>query len=181
VNAGGDLRTFGEEARTIHLRHPGAPQRLIQLIELHNAALATSSPCFTRCRCSGRVVSHLVARDGRTAITRNISVSVRARECWLADALTKVVLNAPDLAEAMLGEYGAEALVLTEEQYSSDRGRVGDQPQKRPNSKALSVSFANTLPGGAPATGAAHTVAVRNRAGSRGRRLLSRASSLLHT
>jgi hypothetical protein len=49
----------------------------------------------------------------RTAITGVISASVRAKECWLADALTKVVLNAPQRAETLLAKYGAEAFMLT--------------------------------------------------------------------
>jgi FAD:protein FMN transferase len=113
VNAGGDLRAFGGEAMTVHLRHPGAPQRLIKRIELCGAALATSSPCFTRRYWRGRAVSHLVTQDRRSAVTQNLSISVRARECWLADALTKVVLNAPRLAESLLEKYDAEAFVLT--------------------------------------------------------------------
>jgi thiamine biosynthesis lipoprotein len=113
VNAGGDLRVFGDETVPVHLRHPGAPRRLVRSVELHDAALATSSPCFTRRRWRGRLVSHLVRQDRRSAITRDISVSVRARECWAADALTKVVLNAPPCAERLLAQYDAEAFVLT--------------------------------------------------------------------
>jgi thiamine biosynthesis lipoprotein ApbE len=58
-------------------------------------------------------VSHLVNSIRGGAITGKVSVSVRAQECWLADALTKVVLNAPQLAEALLAKYGAEAFVLS--------------------------------------------------------------------
>jgi len=42
-----------------------------------------------------------------------VSVSVRAGECWLADALTKVVFNAPVLAEGLLARRNAEAFVFT--------------------------------------------------------------------
>jgi hypothetical protein len=41
-----------------------------------------------------------------------VSVTVRTRECWLADALTKVVLNAPRRAESLLARYKAEAFML---------------------------------------------------------------------
>jgi thiamine biosynthesis lipoprotein len=113
VNAGGDLRAFGDETIPVYLRHPGAPQRLVRSVELCNAALATSSPCFTRRRWRGRSVSHLVKQDRCSAITQDISVTVHARECWVADALTKVVLNAPRCAERLLAQYDAEAFVLT--------------------------------------------------------------------
>jgi hypothetical protein len=46
-------------------------------------------------------------------VTGGISVTVRASECWLADALTKVVLNDPALAERLLTKHGAEAFVFT--------------------------------------------------------------------
>ena len=42
-----------------------------------------------------------------------MSVAVRARECLLADALTKVVLNAPQCATSVLANYEAEAFMLT--------------------------------------------------------------------
>jgi len=112
VNAGGDLRVFGEPA-TIHLRHPAAPQRFADTIQLRDAALATSSPCFTQKRWHGETVSHLVDPAGRNPITGTTSVSVRASECWLADALTKVVLVAPHKARKLLARYGAEAFILT--------------------------------------------------------------------
>jgi thiamine biosynthesis lipoprotein ApbE len=58
-------------------------------------------------------VSHLVDTIRQRAITGAISVSVRAQECWLADALTKVVLNAPRLARTVLARHRAEAFVVT--------------------------------------------------------------------
>lgn len=114
VNAGGDLRVFGPKPATVHLRHPAAPQALARAIQLQHAALATSAPCFTEKNWRGRRVSHLVnpLRPDAT-VTGAVSVSVRARACWLADALTKVVLNAPCRAEPLLEKYEAEAFVLT--------------------------------------------------------------------
>lgn len=113
VNAGGDLRVFGPQPSTVHLRHPAAPQTFAHAIRLQHAALATSSPCFTEKQWRGRRVSHLVNSCEDSAVTGNISVTVCARECWLADALTKVVLNAPRWAETLLRKYDAEAFMLT--------------------------------------------------------------------
>ncbi len=113
VNAGGDLRVFGPQPSTIHLRHPAAPQTFAHTIRLQRAALATSSPCFTECGWRGQRVSHLVNPLQAVAITGQVSVSVRAQECWLADAMTKVVLNAPRRAEKLLAKYEAEAFMLT--------------------------------------------------------------------
>ena len=114
VNAGGDLRVFGPQPSTIHLRHPAAPQTFAHAIQLQQGALATSSPCFTEKDWCDRRVSHLVnPLRPDAAVTGGVSVSVRARECWLADALTKVVLNAPRRAETLLRKYDAEAFMLT--------------------------------------------------------------------
>jgi thiamine biosynthesis lipoprotein len=113
VNAGGDLRVFGARPAVVHLRHPSVPQVLAQRLELADGALATSSPCFTERRWHRRPVSHLVNPLDGNAVTGNLAVSVRAAECWLADALTKAVLNAPDAAEAVLRRHGAEAFVLS--------------------------------------------------------------------
>jgi len=113
VNAGGDLRALGPRPFHIHLRHPLHANLLPRTIELQDSALATSSPCFSEHRWHRRAVSHLVNPRTNDAITGGISVTVRARECWLADALTKVVLNAPALAERILEKCAAEAFVLT--------------------------------------------------------------------
>jgi thiamine biosynthesis lipoprotein len=113
INAGGDLRAYGPLPSEVHLRHPGAPGQLVEKIQLQDSALATSSPCFTEQEHHGRRISHLVDSVRQSAVTGAISVSVRARECWLADALTKVVLNAPQLAQTLLAKYRAEAFVMT--------------------------------------------------------------------
>ncbi len=113
VNAGGDLRVFGREPCVIHLRHATDIHSLPHSIELSNAALATSSPGVTECQWRDQTVSHLVNPNSRRAVTGNISVTVRAKECWLADALTKVVFNAPALAEKLMNKHHAEAYVFS--------------------------------------------------------------------
>jgi thiamine biosynthesis lipoprotein len=114
VNAGGDLRVFGRRPVAVHLRHPSVPHLLAGRLEISDDALATSSPCFTERQQRGRTVSHLVNSRERSAVTGRISVSVRAPECWLADALTKVVLNGPaTAAQTLLARHGAQAIVLS--------------------------------------------------------------------
>jgi thiamine biosynthesis lipoprotein len=112
VNAGGDLRAFGADARRVHLRHPGSGAVLSRCIELRNGALATSSPCFNQVRCRGRTFSHLVNPHTKQTITGARGVTVRAAECWLADALTKVVLVDPARALRVLAQHQAEAFLL---------------------------------------------------------------------
>lgn len=112
VNAGGDLKTMGEDEIEVHLRNPSIPTEFCHELKLKNAALATSSPCFSRSDSHGRLISHLRNRIMDGYITENISISVKASECWLADALTKVVLTMQGEAANILALYGAEAFII---------------------------------------------------------------------
>ena len=112
VNAGGDLRVFGDVDQVIQVRDPSALQRVGHTLTMRNAALASSAPYFTSRRHGGRRVSPLInPRDGSSCI-RSVSVSVQATDCLHADALTKVVLADPLASQKILKEYGAQALVL---------------------------------------------------------------------
>lgn len=111
VNAGGDLRAFGPRTWTIHLRHPAAPGQLIPQ-QIRNCAVATSAPYFSQQVQDGRLSSALLnARTGQY-ITVPISVSVFARTCTAADALTKAIMGGGETA--ILKRYRARALVLLE-------------------------------------------------------------------
>lgn len=113
VNAGGDLRVAGEAAERIAVRHPGSPGLVAHTLELREAALATSSACYSRCRVAGVEVSALLDPKSRGAYLGTDSVSVRAADCMTADALTKIVLFADRAtAERALRVCGARALVL---------------------------------------------------------------------
>jgi len=112
VNAGGDLRVCGPP-QTIGLRDPRDPAAVAQVLELQDAALASSSAGFSRRLEAGREVSDLVdPRSGRFH-TSHEGVSVRAPSCMAADALTKVVLFAPPaVAERALAACAARAIRL---------------------------------------------------------------------
>jgi len=92
VNAGGDLRVFGEVERTIHVRHPGAPGMLVPAARLASGALATSASYFSQRQWRGRTVTPVVDKTRQRSRAASFSVSVFARSCMVADALTKVVL-----------------------------------------------------------------------------------------
>lgn len=115
VNAGGDLRTFGEVGLKVGLRHPVTGHPLAEPLYLQEEALATSSPFFTQKGWRGQTVSHLVDPFSRRPVAGAISISIRAAHAWIADALTKVLMNLeePKAAERVLDRYGASALVLT--------------------------------------------------------------------
>jgi thiamine biosynthesis lipoprotein len=113
VNAGGDLRVFGPAPSLIHVRDPREPGRVVPLVAIENAALATSASYFTRRKWRGRWVSPLVdPRRGRSCV-RAASVSVRAATCMAADALTKVVAVLGRRSAQILRDQAAIAFLLT--------------------------------------------------------------------
>ncbi|MEZ5466483.1 MAG: FAD:protein FMN transferase [Lysobacterales bacterium] len=106
VNAGGDLRVFGAEPQTIHVRHPASPAQTIPLLQLKDGAVATSAGYFS-------------ARDGYTALVDTAtaapmgageSVTVVARRAIWADALTKIVLSGPADIAGLLRRLDAQAV-----------------------------------------------------------------------
>ncbi len=91
VNAGGDLRAFGPDPKAVWVRCPTAPgeQRLIG--HLRNGAVATSASYFTRGTINDGVAASAIvntARGRRLGLAG--SISVIAKTCMQADALTKI-------------------------------------------------------------------------------------------
>lgn len=112
VNAGGDLRCFGERAWPVAVRDPLAPRRSGAQLELRNEALATSAAYFSARSHEGRPISALVnGRSGEPLVTA-ASASVRAPRCASADALTKVVLASGDARHAALAALQASAFII---------------------------------------------------------------------
>ena len=113
VNAGGDLRVAGPDTHCVHLRNPSQPSRSGHALDLCDAALATSANYFSRRASSTASVSALVnPRDGTPYLGAR-SVSVCAANCMVADALTKVVLFAPnEIAQTVLTSFDAQAYLI---------------------------------------------------------------------
>lgn len=103
VNAGGDLRVFGEDARLVQIRHPLAPGRAAGAVLLRERALATSAPYFAPGLCDGRTGAPLL---------EEVSVTVGTPNCATADALTKVTLALRADAKPLLDRRGADAFLL---------------------------------------------------------------------
>lgn len=107
VNAGGDLRVAGPREEIVHLRGACAAGAA-GVVAIANAALASSSGLTTRKRHHGRWVgAHLQGRT-RAPVGTFSSATVIAQRCMIADALTKVVLAEPALAQRVLAAYGAQ-------------------------------------------------------------------------
>jgi FAD:protein FMN transferase len=118
VNAGGDLRVFGPRCCAVDIRDPRQPDRPLCRVALRDAALASSAgrfdPTCSRHALDSGVIDPLTAMPVRAII----GATACAPSCMIADALTKVVMNAGEGAAAILEHYGANAL------FVSARGQV---------------------------------------------------------
>ena len=129
VNAGGDLRVFGDLDLPVNLRQAGGGVR--PFAQLRDGALATSAfgpgqRSRLVVREVGRGAGHvsgavtgpapaspgrlrLGSRAGRRGTANPAHVSVAAPLCLWADALTKLVAASGDPAHALLAQHGASA------------------------------------------------------------------------
>lgn len=111
VNAGGDLRVFGNTSQAIQIRGPEAPEQLIQIGSLENGAIATSALYFAN---RDKQLSHIInpfAPDA-TEIHAQVlgSFSILAKECVYADALTKVLALSNNEYHPCFERFSAKAL-----------------------------------------------------------------------
>lgn len=111
VNAGGDLRCFGE-AQLIHVRQPDAPTSLVSLGYLKDCAIATSAGYFSSVLTEVGRVNPLVDPRQKVCTAWNDSVSVIASDCMTADALTKIVRLSEESAPDILAMLKAQAVVI---------------------------------------------------------------------
>ena len=114
VNAGGDLRVLGQIDSRVAIRDPRDPHRAAVPSIMLRPALATSAAYFVRAAGGLKKTSAILhPRTGRP-MKSNLSVSVFAKTCIEADALTKAVLLAPQkLWNQVLAARDSVALLLT--------------------------------------------------------------------
>jgi thiamine biosynthesis lipoprotein len=108
VNAGGDLLVFGPDAERVLLRTGGPPDDALPVLEIENAAVASSGFSARPADPTERGTPHFDGRS-RQATPDGRFVSVVAEQCVTADALTKVVLALQDQSEPILRRYRAAA------------------------------------------------------------------------
>lgn len=98
VNAGGDLRVFGDEPMLIDIRQSdgifAAP------LLLKNCAIASSHNMDSRRTVRGAQQTPHIDQDGQS-VTIDYTISVVAQDCMTADALTKVAMLNPRLAHEL--------------------------------------------------------------------------------
>lgn len=107
VNAGGDLRMFGDREWEIQLRD--ADETVRWQVMLADCAIASSANLVNRHKRLGRVhTPHIGFR--RTSVLANKRTSVVAELCVIADAMTKIAIADRDLAKRLLPQYGGYLL-----------------------------------------------------------------------
>ena len=108
VNAGGDLRVFGNTSQEIQVRNHINPSELISLGSLENGAIASSGLYY--CDDSKSNQGHIVNPQTMEQIEFTESYTVIAPECIYADALTKVFAISKDSAHPCFEKYSAQAI-----------------------------------------------------------------------
>lgn len=108
VNAGGDMRIFGDLAQDIQIRSPASPHELIQIGSMKAGAIATSSLYFTKRDADAK--SYMVDPIHQEHVEFINSYSVIADECVYADALTKVVSVTGNTQHPCLSHFSAQAI-----------------------------------------------------------------------
>lgn len=102
VNAGGDLRLFGDVAIPVTVRHGGGGYAALP--DLRNLAVASSENSRTRHRIDGQIRTPHIGLD-RASVIIDDTVTVIADTCMIADALTKVAMTDTDLADRILADH----------------------------------------------------------------------------
>lgn len=108
VNAGGDLRVFGDALEVVHVRDPADPTRARPLLHLRDGAAATSAAYFSMHEGQSALVD--TRHGGR--LGHDVSATVCAPHALWADALTKIVLADAAAAEPLLRRLRAQAALL---------------------------------------------------------------------
>jgi thiamine biosynthesis lipoprotein len=101
VNAGGDLRVFGDGFEEVYARPPYDPDTLVYLGRVRDAAVATSGAAL--------LIDPRASRRARPAT----GATVIAADCMTADALTKPCLLEPQRAQKLARRFCAHAFVFS--------------------------------------------------------------------
>jgi thiamine biosynthesis lipoprotein len=109
VNAGGDLRVFGDETVPVEVRSPLNPEVVGARVSLRDCAFATSANYAAEGFSSAGVV--LDPRDD-AKVNGGRSASVRATSGVIADALAKCVLILGQGSGWLLHQYQADGFIL---------------------------------------------------------------------
>lgn len=113
VNAGGDLRVAGDAEEPIYIRDPKRPAHTVLAGRLQDGAVATSGTYYSARLHEGVTVSPIVDPATQSPLLSEMSHSVIAPRCAVADALTKVLALSGDPSHPAFARHQAQALVLS--------------------------------------------------------------------
>jgi len=114
VNAGGDLRVFGDTSLPIQVRSPETPNEIIEIGSLKDGAIATSSLYFAkRDRQKSHIINPLAQHFSEVHAEVSGSFSILAKECVYADALTKVLALSNNEHHPCFNRFSAQAIRIT--------------------------------------------------------------------
>lgn len=111
VNAGGDLRVFGDYKHDVHLRSPLPPHHTVKVGEMQDASMATSGDYWVIDEAAG-MTGHLVDPLEHQPISTARSYTVIAAECVVADALTKIFALTKNAKHPTIQTFGGVGLEL---------------------------------------------------------------------
>ena len=109
VNAGGDVRVFGDWQLPLQVRSPADASQCIPCTVLHNRAAATSAHAPSLEADPPGALYHGVSRERAPA---GHSWTVAAPHCMTADALTKVVAATGDAQHPVLAAHAAQSWIF---------------------------------------------------------------------
>lgn len=112
VNAGGDLAAFGPDFHQVHIRNPIDVSGSMCPVRLSNEALASTGPRHDPFCSVNTLGCAVIDPRSRTQVQNIRGATVRAGNCMIADALTKVAMVAGVSAAATLEYYDASALLV---------------------------------------------------------------------
>ena len=112
VNAGGDLRVFGDLDMPVRVRLPQDLSGTIACVRLRNRAAATSA-CYLQATAADpsaqSVLRHGISRQ---PVAHGKSWTVAAPCCMAADGLTKLVAATGNAQHTLLAHYAAQAWIF---------------------------------------------------------------------
>lgn len=112
VNAGGDLRIFGGLGQSVLLRRGDG--RILELANVRDLAIASSENRLNRRQRQGDTRTPHIGPAGE-AVKIDGLVSVAARSCMIADAMTKIAMTDSLLAERLLEPHDGRVLYCSHE------------------------------------------------------------------
>ncbi len=112
VNAGGDLRVFGDLEMPVRVRSPQDPSGTVACVRLRDRAAATSACYWQAAAADPSAQSVLRHGISRKPVARGNSWTVAAPSCMAADALTKLVAATGNAQHPVLAHYAAQAWIF---------------------------------------------------------------------